>query len=104
MQRDVTFKVPVFKPSNCFSFCCHLTPPQTTFIRKVASKDGEIPIKDIEMEVDQKTINVVLWREAALKAIQPGENIMLTHLKGVKHRQYGFKLNSSSFTEIVVRS
>ncbi|KAJ8346777.1 hypothetical protein SKAU_G00281780 [Synaphobranchus kaupii] len=33
--------------------------------------------------------------------LELGQTIRVTHLKGTKHHHYGFRLNSTSFTEIM---
>nr|XP_055051901.1 uncharacterized protein LOC129437657 [Misgurnus anguillicaudatus] len=69
-------------------------------VRQVLMKGTPIPIRDIEASMAGHTIAVTLWREVSLLEILVGDWVTLTHLRASISPPFGFKLNTSTFTEV----
>lgn len=70
--------------------------------RQVSTRNGSVPLTDITLTSGGDTQAVVLWREVALTPLAVGQWVEATHLKAGNTPDFGFKFNSSSYTEITV--
>lgn len=83
-------------PETCFTF-------KVSAIRRVDRTDGPIPIRDLELSVeDGSIVPVALWREAALQDVTANTFVSISHCRMTKHASFGSKASSTNYTEIQV--
>ncbi|KAK2918514.1 hypothetical protein Q8A73_002885 [Channa argus] len=71
----------------------------STVSRSVDTKDGLVPVRDIEMVCcDGNQHIVTLWREAALEKVDNNSFVKITHLRFTESQTYGVKFHSTQYT------
>lgn len=70
-------------------------------IRRVDQTDGPIPIRNLELTVeDGSMVPVALWREAALEDVTANTFLSICHCRMTKHMSFGSKASTTNYTQI----
>ncbi|XP_028283316.1 uncharacterized protein LOC114449694 [Parambassis ranga] len=73
-------------------------------VQEMAVQGGPtVPTRRLMLKEGEASIEVMLWREAALADLSLGAAVVATHLKA-KNNQYGLCLHSTQYTEITLAS
>ncbi|XP_044207144.1 uncharacterized protein LOC122982140 [Thunnus albacares] len=70
-------------------------------LNKVQSGRDPIPVKRVALRQDTVSVNLSLWREAAITDLNIGDRVQFSHVKACT-TDYGLQLQTTNYTKIEV--